>query len=525
MEYYISVCLIAVAGILTCFTSLPMLKIIQLSGYKTRGVIAWWKGSSYDLPIRYAAFMVFGFITMLIFIGCFSSFSYVGYFAVALYDLLAVAFIVSAGRSGSNDVKYTARLIRLIAVVMVFSLVLAAGVAWATYASVYCQTLTAALAMFSPFVAILANAITAPFEKLNNKRYVKRATASLKKKKPIVIGITGSFGKTTAKNLLKDMLKTQYSVLATPGSFNTPMGICKTVNNELSDEKYFIAEMGARYQGDIKELCDIASPKYGIITAVGDMHIETLGSRENVANVKYELGVALPEDGALALNGYNSDCKELGKRESKCKKIVCGDDGAVSFKDIKSSGKGTSFTLVIGGEEHPIVCRLLGAHIPELVCVCAAIALECGVSAENIVRAVQTAKPVKHRLQLIPSVDPSVTVIDDAYNSNPIGAKNALGVLSSFDGTKIIITPGFVELGSIEKQCNIELGEHIKDVCDYAFLIGSRATDIMKGAVKAGMSEDTIRIFNNRSAAVSALGDIPGEKTVLFENDLPDNIK
>ena len=525
MEYYISVCLIALAGVLTCFTSLPMLKIIQLSGYKARGVVAWWKGSAYDLLIRYASFMVFGFITMIIFIACFSSFPYVGHCAVALYDLLAVVFIVSAGKSKSNDVKYTGRLIRLIVVNMAFMLVLAAGVAWATYASVYCQTLTAALAMLVPFVTIAANWITTPFEKLNNKKYVRRAKAKLAQKKPIVIGITGSFGKTTAKNLLKNMLLSKYTVLATPGNYNTPMVICKTVNNDLGDETYFIAEMGARYKGDIKELCDIASPKYGIITAVGDMHLETMGSRENVANVKYELANALPEGGLLVLNGYNADCKELSKRDCACKKTVCGEQGEVCYKDLKMDGNGTGFTLVINGTEYPTTCKLLGAHIPELVCACAAVALQCGVSEGDIVNAVQAAKPVEHRLQLIPSADPSVTVIDDAYNSNPIGAKNALDVLSCFDGKKIIITPGFVELGSIEKACNTELGEHIKEVCDYAFLVGSRAADIKKGAVKAGMSEDAVKTFDSRDDAVKALGDISGAKAVLFENDLPDNIK
>lgn len=526
MEFYISVGLIAVAALLSSFIGLPMLKIIQLSGYKARGVVAWWKGSAYDVIVRYAALMVFGFISMIVFVGCFITFEYVGYCAVALYDILAVVFIVSAGKSGSNGVKYTGRIIRMLIVNTLIMLVLGAGVCWAVYYSEYCQTVTVALAMLAPFTTLAANAITYPFEKLNNKKYIKRAKAKLTQKSPIVIGITGSYGKTTAKNLLCGMLSSKYTVLATPGSYNTPMGVCKTINNDLGDEQYFIAEMGARYKGDIKELCEIVSPAMGIITAVGDMHIETMGSRANVANVKFELGAALPQGGLLVLNGYNNDCAELATRETNCDKLAVGAENAdIAYENLKINGDGTNFDLVINGERYSVTSKLLGAHIAELTCVCAGIALKCGVNAEQIVAAVQAAPAVAHRLQIVPSADPSVTVIDDAYNSNPVGAKNALDVLNCCEGKKIIITPGFVELGAIEKECNIMLGRQIAEVCDYAFFIGSRAKELKKGALAAEMSEGAITVCGSRDEAVAALKDITGTKAVLFENDLPDNIK
>ncbi|MBD5132214.1 MAG: UDP-N-acetylmuramoyl-tripeptide--D-alanyl-D-alanine ligase [Clostridiales bacterium] len=524
MELYIAYSLIAVAAALTGFTALPMLKILQLSGYKAKGVVAWWKDTSFDVLIRYASLMLFGFIAMIIFVACFHTFEYVRYCAVAFYILLAVTFIVAEAKSGSNNVKFTGRIARMLAVDCVIMLGLGALVAWATYFSPYCQTLAAALAVFSPFVAIISNYIMLPFEKLNNRKYVKRAKAKLADKKPVVIGITGSFGKTTAKNMLNAMLLTTHTVLATPASYNTPMGVCKTINNDLGDENYFIAELGARYKGDIKELCDIVSPKYGIITAIGDMHLQTLGSRENVANVKFELGKALPEDGLLVLNGYNNDCAVLYDREVSCRKIKTG-ESEISFDKLVIDGNGTSFELIIGNERFNVNCKLLGAHIPELVCACAAVAVECGVSGENIAKAVNGMPQVKHRLELVPSVDPAVTVIDDGYNSNPVGARNALNVIKRMAGNKIIITPGFVELGPIEKQCNTELGADIAGVCDYAFLVGSRSKEIKKGALNAGMNEDNIKVFDSRDSAVAALKDITGEKVVLFENDLPDNIK
>ncbi|MDE6028882.1 MAG: UDP-N-acetylmuramoyl-tripeptide--D-alanyl-D-alanine ligase [Clostridiales bacterium] len=521
MEFYISVATIGVAAILSAIISIPMLKVIQLSGYKAHGVFGWWKSTNYDVLIRYAALMLFSFITEIIFVTCFSTFEWVRYCAVVFYCLFAVAFVVAVRRNGANKIKFTGRMIRLFILNLILLLAVGGAVALATYYSPYCQTLTAAMGMAVPFLALLANLITYPFEKLNNRKYVKRAKAKLKEQSPIVIGITGSYGKTTAKNLLRTMLESKYTVLSTPGSYNTPMGVCKTVNDSLNGEQVFIAELGARYKGDIKELCDIVNPTYGIITAVGDMHAETMGTRADIANVKYELAAALPSTGVLALNGYNADCKALGARNHACKTVVTGD--GVAYDNLVIDGRGTSFGLSADDKRVDITTKLLGAHIAETVCACAAIALELGVALEDIATAVQNAQPVEHRLQLLESGS-AVTVIDDAFNANPIGAKNALDVLKCFDGVKVIITPGFVELGALEKPSNVELGRQISATCDYAYLVGSRAEDIKSGAVKNGMDDSKITIFRSRNEAVEALKSIDGNKVVLFENDLPDNI-
>ena len=520
-EYYLSVILTAVAAALTCFTALPMLKIIQLSGYRARGVVAWWKDSACDVLVRYAALTVFAFITVIIYVGCFGSFAYARYAATALYSVLAIVFIASAGKSGANGVKFTGRAVRLFIVNAVLTLGLGVLVAWANYYSTYCQTLVAGLAILAPFVAVAANAVTCPFEKLNNLRYVKRAKKKLAEKGPIVIGITGSFGKTTAKNMLAAMLGGKYGVLATPGSYNTPMGICKTINDKRGDEEVFIAEMGARYKGDIKELCDIVSPKYGMITAIGDMHIRTLKNRAGVADTKYELGAALPNDGLLVLNGYNPDCAALASRDSRCEKRVTGNSRA-AFRDVKLGADGTRFVLALDGNDVEITASMLGGHIAELACACAEIALELGVSAQDIAAAIRTMQPVPHRLELVPT-EGSRVVIDDGYNSNPVGAKNAVDVLACFEGKKVIITPGFVELGGIEKQCNAELGRQIADVCDYAFLVGAKSGDIKKGAVKADMNEDRIYECKTRDEAVAVMNEniADGDLVILFENDVP----
>ncbi len=525
MDFYISVGLIAVSAGLSVAVGLPILKILQLSGYKAKGVFSWWKATNYDTLIRYMALAAFSFIAVIVYVGCFAVYEYARYCAAAFYIVLATVFVVTCGRTGGNSVKYTGRVKRIIVLYTVLILAIGAGIACASYFSPYCQTLVALFAALSPFAAMLACIMLTPFERLNNRKYINRAKKKLDDVKPIVIGITGSYGKTTAKNILCAMLEEDGSVLATPGSFNTPMGVCKTINDSLGGEKYFIAELGARQIGDIKELCDIVNPSYGIITAVGDMHIETFKTRENVAKTKFELAESLPADGCLILNGYNEDCAALKERACKCAVECVGGDERIYYDGMTVDKDGTSFDLVIGTERARVSTKLLGAHIPELVCSCAAVADRLGISADKILQGVQKLEPVEHRLCLVPSADPAITVIDDAYNSNPIGAKNALQVLSRFDGKKIIITPGFVELGALEKESNTELGKAVASVCDYAFLVGSRAADIKKGALAAGMNEGCINCFASRDDAVKALEQISGEKAILFENDLPDNIK
>ena len=528
MDYYISVALIGISAALAAACCLPTLKILQLSGYRSRGVLGFWKATHCEGLVRYCALTMLGAIAVAIYVGCFGTFEYARYCAVATFSALEIVFIVAVKKNGDTDIKATPRMVRLIVLSAALILALSAGAAWAAYYDPFCQIVATAIGIFLPFVVMAANTLLLPFEKLNNGRFVKQAKKKLADKQPIVVCITGSFGKTTAKNILKAILEKKYSVCATPGNYNTPMGICKTVNGMLADEQVFIAELGARYKGDIAELCAIVEPHYGIITAVGDMHIATLGSREGVANVKFELAEHADADGLVALNGYNADCAELAARTAKCAIERTGDGTRVRYENLTYGAFGAKFTLYIDGQSVEVTTKLLGAHIPELVCVCAAIARELGVEIESIADAVSALEPVEHRLQLLQE-HAGVSVIDDAYNSNPVGAKNALDVLGEFDGTRIIITPGFVELGAIEKQCNTVLGAQIAEKCDYAFLVGSRATDIKNGAISAGMAEEKIRVFDKRDDAVSALAELPNtenaERIVLFENDLPDNIK
>lgn len=524
MDFIVAAVILSISAGFIAASALPALKILQLSGYKARGCFAYFSATGKDMIIRYFAMGLLSAIAVIVFVSCFSAYFYVRYCAAVLFLVLSVVFVVTVHKKGDDKVVWTARLKRLFALVVLLVFALVALSAYLTYEfSLYYQVIVCVVAAIVPFMAILANWIMLPVERANNNRYIKRAKSILAEKHPTVIGITGSFGKTTVKNMLAAMLAKRFKTLATPSSYNTPLGVCKTINQSLDDAEFFVAELGARYKGDIAELCDIVKPTIGIITAIGDMHLESFGTKENIANTKYELAQSLDSSGVLILNGYNAACKELLARNPIAKTLVTADNSVV-YDNLNITTDGTRFDLVAGDKRVSVKTALLGAHVAELGCLAAAAAIECGVPIEDTAAALSEMPPVEHRLSVVKSTT-EITVLDDAYNSNPVGAKNALDVLSRFDGKKIIITPGFVELGAIEKTCNTELGRNIAAVCDYAFLVGTRAADIKRGAVDGGMLDACVSTFDSRDDAVEALKDISGKRVILFENDLPDNIK
>ncbi|WP_312835637.1 UDP-N-acetylmuramoyl-tripeptide--D-alanyl-D-alanine ligase [Sedimentibacter saalensis] len=372
--------------------------------------------------------------------------------------------------------------------------------------------------------------IANPIEKNINQKYYTVASNKIKNMKNVKsIGITGSYGKTSTKFFSATILSEKYKVLNTPESYNTPMGISKIINNDL-DENFdiFIAELGATKVGDIDEVAKLTNPEIGIITSIGPCHLETFKSIDNIMRTKYELIENLPDDGVAIFNYDNEYVKKLADKTFK-EKILYGieniEDTDVFATDIKVSSKGSTFSLCINGLG-TIECetRLLGAHNIHNILAGAAIAKVMGLTLQEIKMGISKIESVEHRLQLI---DPGtgVIVIDDAFNSNPDGAKAALDVLDSFkDNRKIIVTPGMVELGEIEEKENEKFGENIAKVCDIAILVGKkRTTPIYNGLKRKTFNEDNLYVVNSLDEAselmktVTKVGDV-----VLFENDLPD---
>lgn len=506
--------------------SVKMFQMYQLGGYKVKGVVNWFRITRGDYLIRYFGAGFFSLIGMLVFYMCFKSYSYWYYIGYIFFLGFSILFIALNRREvNKTPVKYTPRMVRFVTVAAVlyaaetFFLIWLGGIIGVSY------TLIALLLMLVPFSVTLAHWLVKPFETLNNYGYKVRATKYLKEMPELIrVGITGSFGKTTEKAILKCMLETKYTVCASKASYNTPLGLARTVNNDLTDDtQVLIAEMGARNVGDIAELAKIVVPNYGLITGIGNQHLETFGSRENIKRTKYELIENLAVSGLAVFNADSPDNVEMftKTREPRMLTGAADTDAEFTYDHVRVSSEGTEFDITVNGETTHFTTKLLGKHIAGLTTMALAVAFSLGVTPQEAAEAVKTLQPVPHRLELIE--ENGMIIIDDAYNSNPEGAANALGVLKEIDRYKVIVTPGMVELGQEEAACNRALGEKIGAVCDTAILVGARGAQIKEGAIAAGMHENAVILVDTLQEAVACLRTLPADLAVLFENDLPDN--
>lgn len=381
--------------------------------------------------------------------------------------------------------------------------------------------------LFLPLLVALAGLVALPVERLIFHLYFKDAEKKLLENPRLIrIGITGSYGKTSTKFILAEILGQKYNVLATPASFNTPMGVTRIIRERLTpSHQVFIGEMGARHVGEIKELSRLVHPQIGILTAVGPQHLDTFKTIERIEKTKYELIDALPEDGLGVFLDDGAIVSRLYEKTQKPKLLV-GKEGADAWAtDVSVSPQGSHFTLHLKGWE-PFACTtaLLGEHNIRNILMASAVAKHLGLNKEQISRGILQCKPVEHRLQLLKTPG-GVTVIDDAFNTNPRSSKEALKVLASFPGRRIIVTPGMVELGAEENKYNEEFGQAMASAVDVAVLVGKRHTEpIQKGLKEQGFPAENIHAVSNLDEAVAVVNGIlkPGD-VVMYENDLPDH--
>jgi len=460
---------------------------------------------------------------------------YIG--ADIIYVFMLLLFFFSFKRKKAvKPLAYTGRVKRLMTVILLlgaaFTAALFIEIRYNAYLPWYLYMLPNILryimGMLLPFFVFLAYAITYPIEEGIKKWYFNDAKKKLAARDDVLkIAITGSFGKTGTKYALATIFNEKYKVLFTPGSFNTPMGVTRVVRGKLKAEhEVFIAEMGARYKGDITELCKLVQPRFGILTSIGKQHLDTFGSLEGVISTKGELMRGLGADGCCFFNGDNEHCRKLFDECELSEKYLFGmaeDNYYMRAENVKTSSEGSEFDLVAAdGSRIGVTTVLLGKHNIVNLTGAAALAYRLGLSLDEIAEGIKKAEPVEHRLQLIKG---AVTVIDDAYNSNPVGSKEALDALKAFDGRKIIITPGMVELGDEEEALNREFGEHIASCADIAIIIGKTHADpICEGLLSKGFATDCLIRVNSLAEATEKLSlyTEPG-CVVLFENDLPDN--
>ena len=378
---------------------------------------------------------------------------------------------------------------------------------------------------------ILANTLLKPVQKRINASFVRAARERLREINPVVIGVAGSYGKTSTKFILETILAERFRVLKTPESYNNLLGISRVINSQLQPEhQVFIVELGGYKPGDIKKSTDLVHPTIGILVAIGPEHLERLKTMENVEAMNYESIEALAESGVAVFNNDMEGCRKLADKTSKVKVVRYGLDQShqrlfLSAEDISLNSDGLSFTMIDSdGKRVPTKSSLLGRHNVLNILGAAAVAMQTGMTLEEIAAAIPKIKQVPHRLQLLRGQG-GITVIDDAYNSNPLGADEALNVLKEFNGGKrILITPGMVELGELQGKANEEFGAKAAKVCDYVLLVGAKQTEpILKGLTGEQFPNERIRIVGNLTEATQELQTIVRHgDVVLFENDLPD---
>ncbi|MFK7839310.1 MAG: Mur ligase family protein [Bdellovibrionales bacterium] len=396
-----------------------------------------------------------------------------------------------------------------------------------------------------PFLLILVNVCLQPFEEMIQKGFWDEAHNKVLDYQPKVIGITGSYGKTSIKHILGHILKTQAPTLITPGSVNTPMGITRVIREELEPtHQFLIVEMGAYGPGSIGRLCRLTPPDVGVIASIGHAHYERFKSLDTVAQAKFELAEAVirkdPEQGKTIIHERTLRFSHVRKLKAAHPKnfIVAGDspnptsgrevtyiqpeDLQIRSIDQRKNGLCVTFEYkkVIYSPDVPI----FGIHHGHNIALAFATAIELGVDSADIQDAMASMPQIQHRLEVKRQPD-GTTLIDDAYNSNPIGFQSALTLLSNLgaSGRKILITPGMVELGVAHGDAHDKIGRSAGEICDICLVVAAdRIPTFVKGFKAAGSGKTLLEFDSFHDAQNWFVKNKQSGDIVLIENDLPD---
>jgi len=380
--------------------------------------------------------------------------------------------------------------------------------------------------LFSPIIFSILVFCFWPLSFFWQKQLIKKAIEKREKFKDLlVIGITGSYGKTSTKEFLSQILSAKFNVLKTRAHQNSEVGISQCILQDLKPEhQIFVCEMGAYNKGGIKLLCNIAKPKIGILTGINEQHLFTFGSQENIIKTKFELIESLPKEGLAILNESDQNIKneklKIKNYNPKLRKIkYCSIEQARDLKVKKEllsfNFEGIDFNINLAGQQN--VINLLMA-------ICCA--KELGMTLEEISRACQKIKPFPRTMEPKKGIG-GVTIIDDSYSANPQGVFAALDYLGIYEGKKIIIMPCLIELGRASKRIHKEIGQKIGKICDLAIITTKdKFQEIKEGAIKSGMKEKNILFLEKPREIFEKIKlDLKPENVILLESRVPKGLR
>lgn len=512
-------------GILTAWllslVSLRQTGILQQQGYEGRALVKWCFKKGNLEGRRYSLLTLALLLLLALFNLCFC---FLGHkaanliSAVPYFGIYALYLISEHKRALKVPLRSTPRVIRLTVCNFILLALFSCGFGFGLEAVaqaidkewyyLFRYAYFAFLPFITPFMLAFSNLLMRAYEVPHSRKFVRAAKAKLKAATCVKVGITGSFGKTSVKNFAAAILSEKFRVIATPASYNTPLGIARTVNAEGLDCDVFLAEMGARKTGDIQELCDMVEPAYGVVTGVCCQHLETFGSLDAVRQ----------EKGVLA---KYVERPVLGKSAEGMSENALLEGRDFCAETVELSEEGVTFSLELNGETLPVALPLYGRQAAQNVALAAALALSLGMSVEEISRGIGRIQPVPHRLELIRAN--GLNILDDSYNSNVEGARNAVEALRAFQGKKCVVTPGLVELGALEEAKNAELGKELVGI-DLVILVGeTRVLPVKNGYLEGGGEAEKLKIVPTLAGAQEILArELGAGDCVLFLNDLPD---
>lgn len=395
------------------------------------------------------------------------------------------------------------------------------------------------LFLLAPLHLAAGNLLMTPVEASLRRVFLRRAQKVMKEINPVVIGITGSYGKTTTKHFLNHILSARYRVYATPKSYNTLMGISMVINRDLASDysiEYFISEMGAYIPGEIERICKLTPPHISIVIEVGPQHLERFGSLENVAIAKYEIIKELPPDGVGVFNWDNPHVREMAERgypktRLSVSKALTPDSvpaGGPRFiaSNIQEGRTGLTFTVTDceRGQSEIFSTAIVGEHNITNLLLATAVAVHEGMTLREVSLRVRTLQPAESRL-VIQRTAEGLTIINDAYSANPVGAVSALRILGMHSsGRRLLITPGMIELGALHEPENQKLGTLAAQYATEIILVGEKQTAPVKsGVLQTHFPPERLHVVNTLSEAVEWYKkNLQSGDTVLFLNDLPD---
>lgn len=371
-------------------------------------------------------------------------------------------------------------------------------------------------------VTFVADMLLKPINASINVHYLKNARKKLKSFNCTTVVVTGSYGKTSVKNILNTFLATKYDSVCSPSSFNTPLGLAKFINGIEKPPQIVILEAGAKKRGDIAEICRWFSPDHAVICGVAPQHLDTFGSLDNVIAAKGEVLDFLTEKSFCVIN---ADDVSSSRYTGDFKRLSVGMKGEdFSIKNLSVTPAGTRFVIDWRGEkQYEIFTPLLGSinALNISMAFALAVALDCYPSA--LVEAAGELPYVPHRLELIKKG--GWYILDDGYNANSKGVDGFLEVLSCFNGNKCVVAQGIVEMGKEGREVNYSFGKKLAKTADFCAVLGENSDALKDGLSDGGMPKDKIFICTSLTDAVNKISGYVGDGGVIaFQNDLPDNM-